>query len=326
MTRLSYWLSLVRTKDEDQRIDITELAGLVGKLVYAIISRSNRQSIRSVLLGLGDVEKAPPSDWTPPDDHLTSGVLAVEDDPLDFKTSEAVLYLENQYDTYKDKSVNLIEWDIKIIFEGEFLDPSDVSKLIWALSEALKTVGGVSLELEDWGRGSYWVRIKARIEDTWKRDEVQQILDTARDGVVSEYLERPIQEVGKTEQEKLKLESERKRIERETEALPDAGDAARKRDLEMASSELDLMRQKAEIDEMNLKNKMLQLDMIRKASDMVKDGIISADPVQIEINSLKFIALAGSEVDPGADMDDISGRRLLGPKKPDNPTGGVGSD
>ncbi len=189
-------------------------------------------------------------------------------------------------------------WTITIRFTSEPLSASACAYTIWAISSALEIIDGVGVEFVDWGKGSFWAKLKVSIKNVWARDEVRESLDKGRKAAESFYLDRPIEDVAKTRAEKEKLEEEIRDIKLNRSERPDKALLEELRMIELEERREDLLAKK-------LENRIRSLDLVEKASNLVKDGIVSADGVEINVNDLLLFCCDGQNAQIGKDMKDI---------------------
>jgi hypothetical protein len=197
----------------------------------------------------------------------------------------------------------LFIWDIKLTFTSAQPAAAGVAHCLWAISSALEAIDGVAVELSDWSRGSFVAKLKVYIKNIWARDEVRQVLQKGRDAVESHYLDRPMEEVAKNRAEREKIEEDTKSSVAERERMPDKQQSRE-------SNDLDIEKKRQEVRAQKLDNDLKQIEVIRLTSQLVRDGIVSADKVTIDINELGYLLVDGSKCKRGVEMSAIEDARV----------------
>lgn len=181
-------------------------------------------------------------------------------------------------------------WDIKITFSENNISASEVTQLLWILTNSLEQIDDVEVLLEDWGRGSFWARLKIKIAGWVAKEELKDIADKARQAAEAQYLNKPIEE-------SRKIEAERLKIEKETKLIPGDSILEQKHLLELEQSKLEL--------------KLKKIEMLNKLSDLMAKGFVDVNSdFQIEINGLLFIEKKDNKLIVGEDMDSIDNASL----------------
>ncbi|MEM1056693.1 MAG: hypothetical protein AAGI52_14320 [Bacteroidota bacterium] len=304
--KLNEWYAMTRKREDDER--------LLTPQDYLASMRALRQLM---------------SEYHPEDKHrFLKRVDALE--PLrqsivsspDFKDENDVRGLDES----ELLSLYDFEWEVHIRFHGDNRSPRSVTTLLSAIDAALSALPGVLVILDDWGKGSLWAQIKVYIIDTFKRDEVQEILDNARDSLSAEYLERPRSEIDKLIDERLKIQAERLKILKEIQLLPDPTEADELKKLDIEKRKLENLSLKTEILQKEIEARHGMLELIQYSSQLLKDGIISADPLTININDLLYLSFDKGAYNPGKKMSSISGRSPIKSRNTDDPPADISSN
>ena len=186
-----------------------------------------------------------------------------------------------------ERRVRDFEWDMKVTFSSDY-DPAKIGFFLWSVASALNSIDGVTTEITDWGNGSRWAKIVIKMKDILAKKEVKEILEKGRDAAVSQYLEAPVVNVNKTK-------AETELISAQAKQLPDGEHLSRMRELELQEKE-------AQVRSMHLDNLAKQFELIAKASQMVKAGLVSVDSVQIDINDALFYVKKQNVIGKGEDI------------------------
>ncbi|MEM7247637.1 MAG: hypothetical protein AAF533_20030 [Acidobacteriota bacterium] len=175
-------------------------------------------------------------------------------------------------------------FSITVTWLGDSIDANRFSELAWRLSHALSLVDGVKVVVDSLGTGSAWLKVRLFFKNIFAEQQVAEILDKARNSAESRYLEQPRLDAEKAEAEADKLRTETSRLEREASLLASPDEAAEDRALEREAKRLALRRER-------LEQAKLQFELLTTASQLIADGILGADPVQIAIGDGEFLSL-----------------------------------
>jgi len=166
-----------------------------------------------------------------------------------------------------------------IRFLGDNISPSRAGRAVWSIGAAIESVGGVAVEIDSWGTGSLWAKIRVHMRSVWQRDQVQEILEKGRQATESYYLDKPIAEARKLEAEYRKLDEERALLEKEMTLKPSDQQGEELMQIEIESKREDIKAKK-------LDNAIKEMQAIEKASDLIREGIVVADKVEIDIDGV----------------------------------------
>lgn len=250
-------------------------------------------------------------DWSGKIDHPEPKIPYGELDTPDLTSSATIAEQFHGSPVSSDQDRSLIieqakhVWHIDVKFLSPTARAADVGNFLWALGSAIEVVRDVALEVEEWGTGSLWIKLKLYIKNVWSRDEVQEVLAKARDGLVAEHFDQPIESVKKTQAERQKTIEETRTIERNLERLPDSSEAAELRRLEIEDKKLAIKEREVEVEHRQLECDLMTLDKIERASGLIQRGIIAADPVKIDINSFFYLSRTEGKTLPGTDISSI---------------------
>jgi hypothetical protein len=197
------------------------------------------------------------------------------------------------------------QWRIFIRFAGKHHRASKVSKLLWLLTEALESVSGVVMLVEDQGTGSIWFTLRVFMLNLLAKDEVKDLLEKSRDAVLAEQVVKRVEGAEKIREEKLKLQAERSVIEKQTELIPDSEEAKKIRELELRRKELEIREKEADVKHKELQNYKATLDVVQQMGYLMREGLLASAPVEIKINGETFLACQDGQFLSGAAMEAI---------------------
>lgn len=286
--RLAYWFSLA--EDETNRFDLPAFTANV-RTIYDLLQALASMDELEVKRQIESLVPRPPQEWL--DNYKLSGAGSI----LEGFT------LRNTVKSLRQFSAAPIptspdEWEIKLKIGREELDASEMGFLIWSLAEALELVEGVQVTIEDWGRGSFWIKLKILFLDIAGKREVKEILEKARDAAIAEQLDKRIEETAKLKAERLKIEEERAAIKAHEAVGESPEEAAVRRKLELQKLEIEVASGKLSLQER-------RFELAKKVAYMVKEGLIFADPVEIEVNGQPFLAIEDGKLRMGSPMQDL---------------------
>jgi hypothetical protein len=203
-------------------------------------------------------------------------------------------------------------WTITLKFLGTGRAAAEVGGLLMAVGGGLETIDDIIVDIDDAKTGSIVAGLKAYIMNSFKRDQVVKVLTTARDSVVAQSIGKPLAEVAKLEEEGKKIAAERASIERQAELMHSGLEAQEARDIELQRKryelnmmELELREKQADIRKKELDNELLQLTVAMKISTLIREKILIADPVVMEINGSKYLIVSDGRAETGEDMKSI---------------------
>ncbi|WP_299463189.1 hypothetical protein [uncultured Microscilla sp.] len=196
------------------------------------------------------------------------------------------------------------EWDIRITFQDSFTPANEVLYSLWTFVEALSQIEDVSLYIQDWGKGSFWAQIKAIFKSEAAKEEVKQILENVKDGIMAEKVQKPIEEVNK-------IKAQTEKLNKESDIIETKEERKESRDLDMDIKRLErdgkaLENKHKEADLMDKK-----LDLLKKISAFAKEGLTNDSDLQMMINDVLFIGREdGKYLNNVGSMDDIEKNEL----------------
>ncbi len=206
----------------------------------------------------------------------------LEEDFSSYDRNELINYLLSSSTLFSKK-----EWNVNLKFSGQN-NAANISKIIWSLSELLEGIDGVSVKLEDWGKGSFWTRLKIAFSNPENQKEAKEVLQKTREAIEAENLDKYIQE-----KEKRNLDIEKEKIEIKNQKI------------ETESKELENKLKALEIEAKEIENAKAKIDLIKQIAYFVKEGMINSQPVQIDINGKNYLTFENNKLIPGVSMDEI---------------------
>ena len=112
-------------------------------------------------------------------------------------------------------------------------------------------------------------------------------------------------------------------MKKENDTLPDADYAEQAHQLEMEARQLEILkkqveiqRSQAELDRMHIENRIRALDLMERLSELVRNGTLQVDEVEIRINHLLYLAFDEKGINPGEAMGKIAKRGHANLKPP----------
>ena len=192
------------------------------------------------------------------------------------------------------------EWIFELNFECTIEERHLPLEFIHTLIHGLNTIDGVKVTLEDIKVGSIKARLKAVFDDVSSKEEVKEILESARlfakGKLEKEYYES----------EKLSSEATKNNIESEIlkESLNDlkSNESKEIKKLQTESLRYDVERKK-------LENEEKKLELFKKRKNILKEllaeGIIDQKQFEMLINGIPFLKIENGNLTVGENIDII---------------------
>ena len=191
-------------------------------------------------------------------------------------------------------------WDLEVKIDDEKFDAAQIGFLMWSLAGALNEIDGVSVELEDWGNGSKWFKLKVTMQNETAKEEVKQILSKVLAKLIAT---NPPPEALRSDTANEVQKEETPTIDTTTEL-----------------KKLELERAKLELEERKMALQERKLNYINNLSDLVVKGILQNDSdLSIMINNLVFGERKDGVFTAGEDIEIIDENGGFGPSKFENP-------
>jgi len=155
-------------------------------------------------------------------------------------------------------------------------DPVEANRFTSIVASVLGNIPETELEILDSGIGSVWQEWKLKIKGWFAKEETKQIIDKGLKAAEAYSLDKFIEPIEKSK-------ADRKKVGRETEQLFTKEQAEKLNEVKLEMAEEELMAKK-------LSNIEKQIEISRKLSELLSQGLISIDSdYRIEINNLLLI-------------------------------------
>ncbi len=198
------------------------------------------------------------------------------------------------------KNILKDEWILELNFDTANKNNHKPLEFIHTMIEALSTIEGVNVTLEDIKIGSIKARLKVVFDDLRGKEEFKDVVESSFKFAKGKL------EKAQIENEKIETEKAKNLIENDilvtnlnTLNSPELRELKR---LESESLKYDVERKKIE-------NEMLNLELFRKKKDMIKEllaeGIIDQDKFEMLINGVSFMKVDNGEIKIGENIDVI---------------------
>jgi hypothetical protein len=179
---------------------------------------------------------------------------------------------------------------ITVRFLGDSVFASRLSRSIWALTTAIESIDGTRVVVEDLGRGSIWIRLKVFCRSIWVKDRVRELLNSGVRAAAAYFLQKPLAETQRIDAERAKLEKETELIEQQLQQRVDSSH-------QELMGRLELMGRAEEVRGQRLTNDLKALDVVKRASELIKDSIITAEKVRIDFDGMLAFLYDGQAVE-----------------------------
>jgi predicted DNA-binding protein (UPF0251 family) len=183
-------------------------------------------------------------------------------------------------------------WMIDLDFLGdEERQLRDVADTLWAFAAALESIEGVTVYISEIRTGSIRSRLRIIMRDKATRDKVREILEKTRDGLVAREFDSAIASTDRDRSEADKLKEEAENLRATREVIHQGDEADRIRLLEIERLELDNQAKRVEIERNQIENSLLKLQVVKRATELMKKGLLQSEPLSIVINGQPFLDL-----------------------------------
>lgn len=216
--------------------------------------------------------------------------LIIEDLKVKLSTFDLNYKIETLFELQPDEEY--YEWSVKILFsnETELYNAKNISFLIYSFSAAIESLGDISIEIEDWGKGSRWIKLKLKISDAVSKLDLKDVLNKVRQQSDALINNKTYGEVIKFEAEAKKIEAEATKINKEAENMPTSSMASQKNELDILNQKMDIQKKYFELEILGEELKTKKMENQLKASKLINEGLIANDGnIQISINSCLYL-------------------------------------
>jgi len=328
-SRISFWYELAKNSQTRKRhaalpsLSQQELSYSIRSLILAIASGYGVKSRRSIVKSIEALSPIPPSTWAPADHYFTHPTInlggaerenleVIDNDRGVIAFIELHVLAEDREAIKKSRNLTIAQesessysaWNMYVRFPQKRHDPSKVGFFLWTFGEALAGIDGVTTQIQEWSHGSILVYIKMLFRDIFARNETVQLFENLQAGFIEtstligesvevNYHGIPTAEAARLEAEREKLFAESEKIKREVDSLPEADEL---RELCLEDKKLEIQRKRIENRLLEIEAIKSKIEAIKRMSDLLREGIVQQDEVEIGINDLLFVVNKGGEV------------------------------
>lgn len=193
------------------------------------------------------------------------------------------------------------EWILEFRFLGN-QKSSSIAKLIYVFSSLLESIDGTYIEIEEWGTGSLWAKIKAIFTNKENQTKAKEYMGKGRQAIESNYIDKYIEE-----QKLREINIATKELELQTKID--------EKDLNLEQKKLEIEKAKLEIEERKIEIAKSKLDLIKQFAYATKEEMINLEEVEILINGKPYLSLNNEKLIAGSSMNEIENSKLEGKKK-----------
>ncbi len=170
-------------------------------------------------------------------------------------------------------------------------DAAEANRFASVVTNVLGKIENIKLTIVDSGIGSYWQKIKIKIQGWFAKEETKQVLKKSKVALESYVLERHIEPIEKSKSDRKKTEEELKRM------FP----------IDNISElhKIHLEKEKEQLISLKLDNLQKKIAINSKLSEMLASGLFSIDSdYRIELNNLLLIKQENGKLEFG-NFDEI---------------------
>ena len=261
------------------------------------IMRKNLDAIKNISVGLitSQIEN--------PDDYILGNVIRKNLGSISPKIT--ISHISNTFNELFSKKTlpyfeKEIDWIIELNFDTKKGENHKPLEFINTFIEGLNTIPGVKVTLEDIKIGSIQARLKAVFDDVTNKEEVKEVLESARKFAKGK-LERDYAEVEKSISETQKNQIEKEILEENLKYIKSEENKELKK-LESESIKYDIERKR-------LENERMKLQLFKERNDLLKellaDGFIQQKDLEILIKGIPFLKIENGTLTVGENIDII---------------------
>jgi hypothetical protein len=191
------------------------------------------------------------------------------------------------------------EWIMELNFETRNLEHHKPLEFIYTFIEAVKTIPGVTINLEEIKVGSIKAKIRVVFDDRTSKEEVKELFENVKEIVADKFTRGPtaMDENTATENAETELRITDEKIK---DRISDKSKEVEK--LETESLRYDLERKKIE-------NERLKLKLFKERKELLKellsDGLIAQNHLEMLIKGIPFIRIENGNLIIGENIDVI---------------------
>ena len=184
-----------------------------------------------------------------------------------------------------------LEWTLELNFNTSKDDNHKPLEFIHTLIEGLNTIPGTHVTLEDIRIGSIQAKIKAIFDDATSKEEVKEVLETAKKFAKGK-LEKEFHEAERASSEAQKNQIESKILEENLSILK-SDETKELKKLETESIRYDIEKKK-------LENERLKIQLFKERKELLKellaDGFITQKDLEILIQGIPFLKIENGKL------------------------------
>ena len=119
---------------------------------------------------------------------IKSTTFYLDDSDNKYSNTDIIKYLLNSHEEKKPQ-----EWTLEFRFLGN-QKSSSIAKLIYVFSSLLESIDGTYIEIEEWGTGSLWARLKVFFTNKNNQEKAKEYMGKGRQALESNYIDKYIEE------------------------------------------------------------------------------------------------------------------------------------
>lgn len=210
-------------------------------------------------------------------------------DELNRKLSKFDLHEPLERLFYLEEGDSHFEWEMKFVIsaENEIYSAKDISYLLYTFSSALEGIGDIEVELEDWGTGSRWAKLKIKIKDGASKLDVLDVLNKLRQQTEGLIHGKTYGEVKKEEGNSKLVEARAEKVKKQAESMPNPDVVSQLKEIDL---NLDVQKKALEVESAKEDIRAKKIQNLKTISELLRDGIITNDGhLQLYINDCLYI-------------------------------------
>lgn len=191
---------------------------------------------------------------------------------------------------------------VDIVVDSEEQSAEQMLRTAWLLTSALESIQNVSVKIENIAKGSLKLKLRVWMDDLVAKEETKAVLETMKETVVKVVSSGQVSytDIKKSRAERKQKDLENKKLELDLNQSPSHIEVKFERAIEMEKKVL-------ENEKLEIENVQAKLNIIERLSDLAAKGVIDADMVRIDINSVLYILKDKDQISNiGPDISEIS--------------------
>ena len=150
--------------------------------------------------------------------------------------------------------------------------------------------------------GSIWARLRVVMANEQVRKRVAEVVETAADGLSPRSLIRISRPLIVIVRKRRSLKKKLKICVQCGKESTEATKRTKSRSLDIERLQLENQAKRVAVERQKLENAMLQLQVVEKAADLLRKGLLRSAPMTVNINGMSFITI---EQDHSEKMNEI---------------------